>query len=219
MRRSPYAVLLAAAMLAGCTSSPEPAVTPSVTPAPTVTVTATPSAPPSPTATPSASASATGSPASDCATFGTEVAGASSPDWASDLASGLWGVTQRLGVHECYDRWVLEFAGEGEPGWQVTPREARTFPQDASGEDLAPPLAGSASLEILVGAWVDGTAIDRPGYDGPRTLTGSGAIREARMVGAFEGITQVGLGLDQARPYRVTWLEDPPRLVVDVYTG
>ncbi len=212
MRRSPYAVLLAAAMLAGCTSSPSPSVTPSATPAPTVTATATVTASPSP--------APTSSPApQDCATFGTSAAGASSPDWASSLASGLWGVTQRVGVHECYDRWVLEFAGDGEPGWQVTPHDASTFATDASGEDLAPPLAGGASLEILVGAWYDGTAISQAGYAGPLSVTGSGAIREARIVGAFEGITQVGLGLDEARPYRVTWLEDPPRLVVDVFTG
>jgi hypothetical protein len=32
-------------------------------------------------------------------------------------------------------------------------------------------------------------------------------------------VTQIGLGLDRQRPFRVSWLEDPARLVVDVYTG
>ena len=32
------------------------------------------------------------------------------------------------------------------------------------------------------------------------------ALREARNLYAFEGVTQIGLGLDQQRPFRVTWL-------------
>ena len=60
-----------------------------------------------------------------------------------------------------------------------------------------------------------------PPFEGPDDIvtTGYVALREALNLHAFEGVTQIGLGLDQQRPFRVTWLEAPARLVVDVYTG
>ena len=57
--------------------------------------------------------------------------------------------------------------------------------------------------------------VQSPMAETARIVAGMGA----RIVGAFEGITQVGLGLDRARPYRVAWLADPGRLVIDVFTG
>ncbi len=228
MRRWPVAVAATVALVAGCSSSPEPDVSPSGSSAPTASASATPSPAESASATPSASTSpsASASPSvaataarDGCPAFDATGASASSDDWSGDLSDRLWGVTMRVGTHECYDRWVLEFKGRGGmPGWSVTPHEASTFAVDGSGEDLSPALAGSASLEVRFGAWYDGTALERAPYDGPmRVLTGGFvAIQEARIVGAFEGISQVGIGLDELRPYRVRWLEDPARLVVDV---
>ncbi len=217
--------------MSGCTGGTPTA--PSTEPPAIVTSGAAPSASPTGTsATPAApSASATASSEATpsgrtCEPFGSTGPSASSTDWPSDLRTApgdaLWGVTMRIGRHECYDRWVLELDGPGAmPGWSVTPYAASTFALDGSGEDLAPALAGSASLDIAIGAWVDGEAIDAPSYAGPRQVLGApeGAIREARLLSGFEGITHVGLGLDRARPYRVTWLTSPPRLVVDVASG
>ena len=39
-------------------------------------------------------------------------------------------------------------------------------------------------------------------------MTGYVALREARNLYAFEGVTQIGLGLDRQRPFRVTWVEN-----------
>ncbi len=224
MRRWPVAVAVTAALVAGCSSSPEPDVSPSVSSTPTASASAVPSPTETASATPSPSTSASPSVAATaardgCPAFDATGASASSDDWTDDLSDRLWGVTMRVGTHECYDRWVLEFKGRGGmPGWSVTPHEASTFAVDGSGEDLSPALAGSASLEVRFGAWYDGTALDRAAYDGPmRVITGGFvAIQDARIVGALEGVSQVGIGLDELRPYRVRWLEDPPRLVVDV---
>ncbi|MDN4477402.1 hypothetical protein QQX10_08710 [Demequina sp. SYSU T00039] len=210
-RRWLAAIALTATLLAGCSQGDVPEPSPSAT-SQMPSATATPSPAPTPTPTPS--------PTPTCEAFGTEEATASSDDWGAHLSPVIWGSTMRLGTHDCYDRWVLEFAGAtAAPGWSVTPYEASTFTLDPSGEELTPALAGAASLDVAFGAWVDGTPLGEDAYTGPMTLAGGGAILEARILGGFEGISHVGIGLDQARPYRVTWLEDPVRLVVDVFTG
>ncbi|MDN4490696.1 hypothetical protein QQX13_07605 [Demequina sp. SYSU T00068] len=212
-RRWLAAIALTAALLAGCSQgdAPQPSSR-ATTPAPSATATASPAPTPTPTPTPT--------PSPTCEAFGTEAASASSDDWGAHLSPVIWGSTMRLGTHDCYDRWVLDFAGAtAAPGWSVTPVEASTFTLDPSGEELSPALAGTASLDVAFGAWVDGTPLGEDPYTGPTTLSGTGAIREARILGGFEGISHVGIGLDRSRPYRVTWLEDPVRLVVDVFTG
>ncbi|WP_439645404.1 AMIN-like domain-containing (lipo)protein [Demequina maris] len=215
MRRWPALAVLAVAVLAGCTASPEPEVSPSATASASASASASPAASPDDSASPSATATA----ADGCPAFDTTGASASSDDWSGDLSADLWGVTMRVGTHECYDRWVMEFKGKGAmPGWSVTPHAASVFTVDGSGDDLSPALTGNASLEVSFGAWYDGTVLEKAPYEGPKTVMTGGfvAIQEARIVGAFEGITQVGIGLDSLRPYRVMWLEGPPRLVVDV---
>ncbi|WP_296665846.1 hypothetical protein [Demequina sp.] len=220
-RRLLVAVVAAAALLSGCTSTGEPDQSAS----PTATATASPAATAAtatPTPTPTTSPTA-----ATCEPFGTLDASTSSDDWSAQLRTGaggdaLWGVTMRVGTHECYDRWVFEFDGPADmPGWSVTPHASSTFLGDPSGEPIAPPLAGTVSLDVMFAAWYDGTAIEQPTYAGPQQIltTDAPAIQEARIVSGFEGISQVGIGLDAARPYRVTWLTDPGRLVIDVYTG
>ncbi len=209
-------VTMVAVLLAGCTAATEPG--PSTTGPPSTSAPASPSATSEPSPTPTATGAA-------CEPFGTLAASASSDDWFADLRGGpgeeLWGETMRVGTHACYDRWVFEFAGDADmPGWSVTPHDASTFLGDPSGEPIEP-LAGTASLEIMFAAWYDGTPIDQPAYAGPSDIASDAlpAIKEARILSGFEGITQVGIGLDAAHPYRVTWLTDPGRLVVDVFTG
>lgn len=210
-RRKLSVLLAGVALLGACTNpggdgSPSPSPTPSgnpTTPAPT----------PSPTAA--------------CEPFGTTEASVSSDDWASQLRTdptqALWGVTMRVGTHECYDRFTFEFDGVGDmPGWRVLPVAGSQFTLDPSDMLLTPPLAGTAALELDFAAWYDGSAaIDEPAFGGPEQIlpTQPRAIEEVRILGAFEGLSQIGIGLDEARPYRVTWLEGPKRLVVDVYVG
>ncbi len=214
------AALATATLAAAC--SPSPVASPSPSASTTASSTPQTTAPgiPSPTPTggpnsPEPTASGT------CEAFGTTTATTSSSEWAAHLSSDLWGADMRVGRHDCYDRWVFEFAGDGgEPGWSVTPHDASAFVVDPSGEMLAPVLFGTASLEVSFGAWYDGTPLGEDPYLGV-SGTGllGGGITEARILSGFEGITQVGIGLDEVRPYRVFWLDDPGRLVIDVFTG
>ena len=113
-------------------------------------------------------------------------------------------------------------AGTGaEPGWRVY--YADPLLGQASG--LPIDLLGDADLDIIVGVWTvndfEGRPEEWPPFTGPDDIvtTGYTALREARMLYAYEGTTQVGLGVDQPRPFRVSLLADPARLVVDIYTG
>lgn len=211
--RSWTGLALAAAVLAGCGGEPEPAASSTAAPpAPSATQTATVS--------PSPAGSPTDSPSGEaCQPFG------STEDVSSDdplALSTLTGASMRVGQHDCYERFVLEMTGTGQaPGWTVGYRDPMT--QDGSG--LPVDLRGEADLAITVGVWTvsefEGRPDEWPPFTGPDDIvtTGFVALQEARNLYAFEGVTQVGLGVDRERPFRVDWLDGPPRLVVDVYTG
>jgi hypothetical protein len=64
----------------------------------------------------------------------------------------------------------------------------------------------------------EGRPDEWPPFEGSDDIVTSGytALLEARNLYGFEGTTQFGLGLDRVRPFRVSWLDGPPRLVVDV---
>jgi hypothetical protein len=223
------AVVLTAALLAACTSGGDPAPTPTppAEPSPATTATATASPPAPATEEPTeAPASPTGpAPTTPTATqAGCEEFGSLTDQQSADplAMSLLTGSEMRVGRHECYERWVFEMTGSGEPpGWSVGYRD----PLFADPAGFAVDLAGEASLEVVVRVW---TVTDYPGrppewppFAGPTTLVTDGfaALREVRYISAFEGSTQFGIGVDQQRPFRVFWLDGPPRLVVDVATG
>ena len=204
--RTGIVVLLVA--LAGCGSEPTNTSTGTTSPppaSPTQTATVTPTESPSESAT--------------CETFGSTADQSS----ADPLAlSSLTGASMRVGRHDCFERFVFEMTGTGEnPGWRV----GYADPMGAQGSGDPVELAGDADLEVIVGVWTvsdfEGRPDEWPPFQGPDDLvtTGFTAIKEARNLYAFEGMTQIGLGLDKKRPFRVTWEQGPPRLVVDVYTG
>ena len=180
--------------------------------------TSSPTASPTSSAPPSASPAPSASPTT-CAPFGSTAEATS----ADPLAlSTLTGDSMRVGRHDCYERFVFEMAGTGgDPGWRVRYQEPLTG--QGSGEPI--PLAGTADLEILIGAMTvtdfDGRPDDWPPFTGPDDIVTRDfvALLEARMLYGYEGTTQIGLGLDRERPFRVRLLDDPPRLVVDLYTG
>jgi hypothetical protein len=158
-------------------------------------------------------------PGASCESFG----GTDPVTSADPLAmSTLTGASMRIGQHDCYERLVFEMTGTGDtPGWQVA--YVDPLLGDGSGEPID--LAGDATLEVIVRVWtvsdIDGGLDGMPPFTGPDDIVPSGyeALREARNLYAFEGVTQIGLGLDRERPFRVTWLDGPPRLAVDVFTG
>lgn len=126
----------------------------------------------------------------------------------------------RAGKHPCFDRFVFEFRGTGgRPGWLVAYKNQLT--DDASGEPVTPPLLGSAWLLVRFGAGYTGEPVGEPPFSGAKRLVSTGlpVLREVRILGGSEGISWIGLGLDRTRPFVVTWLDHPFRLVVDISTG
>ncbi len=124
----------------------------------------------------------------------------------------------RAGRHDCYDRLVIDVAGDP-AGYTVSYVPAVL----AQGTGNVVPLRGGARLQIdLTIPAYDGNG--RPTYTpaNPRELVdtaGYRTFRQAAWGGSFEGYTTVGLGVRARLPFRVFTLDGPgtgSRLVIDV---
>jgi hypothetical protein len=115
----------------------------------------------------------------------------------------------RVVEHESGDRIVLTFTGDGKPGWAV--RYVDEAVVDGSGEVVD--LDGDAILQLdLSGTPTRASGTTRPVH---RRLAGD--VVDLHALRAWEGVTQVFLGIDGGRtPFRVSPLATPSRLVVDV---
>ncbi|WP_392543457.1 hypothetical protein [Oryzobacter telluris] len=205
MRTSVRAAVIAVGLLAlaGC-GDPEPTGSTSTTPSASETsASPTPSESPSPSSSPSA----TGRPyALD------EVASASFPEGGGP--PGTRGAV-RVGTHERYDRVVWEFDGPGPLSFRVRPVDEPIG--DGSGDPVE--VAGDAYLEVLVtGLEIPASLDDCPGDASAASLKNTVVAQANSFCGGFEGVGQVFVGLDRERPFRVTTLTNPTRLVVDVST-
>lgn len=198
---------LALLAVAACTSEdPEPVTSTSAAPSPSAS-----SESPTPTAssaspTPSASATAT------LAGFSLEEK--KTAGWPELGTTIGIGVESRVGTHSGYDRVVYQFSLDGKPTYRVRWVDAPI--EDGSGERRDVP--GDAWLEVLV------TSVDIPGEsapspDGPlpATLKGTGIAAADPIWGGFEGYGQQFIGVTgEQRPFRVSVLSAPVRLVVDI---
>ena len=122
-------------------------------------------------------------------------------------------VTQmRVGEHEDFDRVVLEFSGEGSPGW-----DAR-WTQEAATQGKGDPIEVDGEYQLtIIGTGVIMPVGEDPGsYLGisDLTLDGSG-LREAYYDPTYEAQYQLVIGTD-SQDYRIFALTDPTRLVVDI---
>ncbi|MCA0331829.1 MAG: hypothetical protein LCI03_18290 [Actinobacteria bacterium] len=191
------------ALLAASCSSPVPSPSPSPT-SPTPSVSSSEPAPTSSTPTPEPSLS-----------------GAATTPVVRPPGDGGFGllVGVRLASHPGYDRFVLEFDAVV-PGYRVEYTDGPVI-EDPSGDTMT--VAGDHVLTIRVEPSSRFDLIGRPDtqlYDGPtRIASGGGAVREAVLVGDFEGVLRWVLGVDGEQPFVVTELSSPPRLVVDVASG
>lgn len=196
---------LALLAVAACTSEdPEPVTSTSAAPSPSAS-----SESPTPTAssaspTPSASATLAGFSLEEKKTAGW-------PELGTTIGIG---VESRVGTHSGYDRVVYQFSLDGKPTYRVRWVDAPI--EDGSGERRDVP--GDAWLEVLV------TSVDIPGEsapspDGPlpATLKGTGIAAADPIWGGFEGYGQQFIGVTgEQRPFRVSVLSAPVRLVVDI---
>lgn len=122
----------------------------------------------------------------------------------------------RSARQEGYDRVVFEFSN-GIPGYDVGYVE-RPVVADGSGNEVA--VEGGAVLRIRMEPALDA---DLTQESAPRTYTGpvrfspdTAVVDELVRTGGFEAVLTWAAGIHTKRPFRVTTLAGPPRIVIDV---
>ena len=209
------ATSVVALALAGCTSDPEPTPMPTVSfDSTTAPVTPTPSATPtdaspSPSTSPSATATAS-------VPAGFTLDEASSPTFP-DLGGRIGGIgVVRVGHHTGFDRVAWQFPGSGRPTYRV--RYVAEPTADGSGD--AVDVDGDAYREVMittVGVPADGAPPPRDAS--AASMAGTVVAQALPVYGGFEGYGQAFVGVrDRERPFKVTVLRNPTRLVVDIYS-
>jgi hypothetical protein len=122
----------------------------------------------------------------------------------------------RADRHEGYDRVVFEFSNVL-PGYAVAYAEKPVL-ADGSGEEVA--VAGE---HVVVVRMEHASGADLTKEDAPQTYTGpmrfdpgTPEVAEVVRVGDFEGVLTWAIGTRDRVDFRVTTLDGPPRLVVDL---
>jgi hypothetical protein len=120
----------------------------------------------------------------------------------------------RTGAHPGFDRIVFELDGPV-PGYRIeyTPGPIRRC---GSGEPVAP--AGGAALVVRLQPAAAHDEAGRATIEEParKQPLGLRALREAVLTCDFEAEVAWAIGVAEKRPFRVTELRAPDRLVVDV---
>ena len=153
-------------------------------------------------------------PAPAAAAHACSVRWGSLPEDRPTLSRDAEVVDVRTGRHACFDRLVIDVAGDLDGHFVRYVPEVRR-----AGIGTPVPLRGGARLSITATApamatdawWLpNGELMDPTGY---RTF------RDLEFAGSFEGYTDLGLGVRARLPFRVFILDGPgngSRLVVDV---
>lgn len=136
--------------------------------------------------------------------------------WTSPITETALLTGVRAASHSGYDRVVFEFEN-GIPGYDVRYVEPPIL-ADGSGEAVA--VDGGAVLVMRMEPALDA---DLTQESAPRTYTGptrfspsASVVVELVRTGGFEAVLSWAVGVDEQRPFRVTRLEDPARIVLDV---
>ena len=124
-------------------------------------------------------------------------------------------VAVRAGRHAGFDRVVFEFRG-GVPSTRRI-RYVDQLTEDASGKAVS--LAGGANLEVVFDGANAHDGGGRPTVSPRRFSPGFTALQEVAQTGDFEAVVSYGLGVDRQRPFKVSTLGGPSRLVIDIQTG
>ena len=223
-RRTAWSLALVSCLAVGasaCTGEPSQSgeqVSGSPGPAPSVSTPAQVLGSPKPTASP-----ATPTPSADPEA---EEAAATSPilgdRWTQSASSqepvrdpdgdGLVFHAMRVAEHEGFYRVVLEFAGTGQPGWDLSwsdqpVEQGRGLPLDVQGITFLDLRITGTTMPVMEGQ-------PEQYYSGPPSVT-VGPINVVED-GTFEDQTHVVIGMDDVRDFQIGTLEDPARVVVDV---
>lgn len=167
---------------------------------------------------PSPAPTTAGSPdGSETSTAGGQAWGTGSEGSPATEGAALIITDVRAGTHdqEGYDRLVVEFSGQGTPGW-LAPRWAQEATTPGKGEPIE---VGGSHLLIITGTGAIGAPTPEQQarmHRGPLDLSVQGpGIAGAHVDMPFESEFQVVLGTG-TQDYRVLTLDDPTRLVIDV---
>jgi hypothetical protein len=127
-----------------------------------------------------------------------------------------------VGHHEGFDRIVFQFENH-RPGYTVE-YASPPLHEDGSGDVVN--VDGNAFLAVRMepaSGFDLNTGEGRLVYRGPRRIngseTGASTVREVVRTGDFEAVLNWAAGVRERAPFRVTELDDPARLVVDVRDG
>ena len=117
----------------------------------------------------------------------------------------------RTGTHGSYDRITIEF-GNGVPhDVQISaPSAGTTFTLSPSGQQAT--LKGDHGILITI----HGSDLHTSYTGSTDIVTGDPTIAEVRRVQDFEGVVQLGLGVNGTGCYNAYWMAGPDRLVIDV---
>jgi hypothetical protein len=124
-------------------------------------------------------------------------------------------VDVRAGRHAGFDRVVFEFRGAVPASRRIGYVDRLT--QDGSGKPVS--LAGGADLAVVFQGANAHDGGGAPTVSPRRFSPGFTALKEVAQVGDFEAVVTYGLGVDRQRPFKVSTLSGPSRLVIDIQTG
>jgi hypothetical protein len=122
----------------------------------------------------------------------------------------------RAAAHDGYDRLVFQFRN-GLPGYDVRYVE-RPVVADGSGDEVE--VDGGPVLLIRMEPALDADLTQESApqtYNGPQRFTPTTtAVAELVRTGGFEAVLTWAAGVDEKRPFLVSTLDSPARLVIDV---
>jgi len=119
----------------------------------------------------------------------------------------------RAAEHTTFDRFTLEF-DRAPPGYKVEYVGPPVL-ADPSGQEVT--IEGNAFLQITMQGAVANYLNTENLYTGPNELKpGLPNLVEAELTGDFEAVLIWVLGLSEEADFRVTTLESPARLVIDI---
>jgi hypothetical protein len=119
----------------------------------------------------------------------------------------------RVGVNQGFDRVVLEFLGSGVPGYRV---EYVDRPVHHCGSGDPVPLAGDAWLAITLRGTQAHTDQGRATVGQRERHLDMPIVKELEFTCDFEGVVEIVLGVSRPNRYRITELQNPTRLIIDI---
>jgi hypothetical protein len=119
----------------------------------------------------------------------------------------------RVGVNQGFDRVVLEFLGSGVPGYRV---EYVDRPVHHCGSGDPVPIAGDAWLAITLRGTQAHTDEGRATVGQRERRLDMPIIEELEFICDFEGVVEIVLGVSRPNRYRITELQNPTRLIIDI---